>query len=111
MFVDLSGHPDIANFNDRALNLDPDDTRAPFPAAFLAHEAFARGRNFLKILKISDVSDTDEDDAHTNEDDQDTPPPWSAHGSAPPPSPSNPTEPPHSPDTAGYLSPFNDSRG
>ena len=96
MFVDLSGHPDIANFNDRTLNLDPDDTRAPFPAAFLAHEAFARGRNFLKILKISDVSDTDEDDAHTNEDDQDTPPPG-VHTARPPPPPP-PTQP--SPPTA-----------
>ena len=42
MFVDFSGHPDIANFNDRALTLDPNDIRAPFPAAFLIHEGHAR---------------------------------------------------------------------
>ena len=33
VFVDLSNHPHIAGFYDKTLNLDPDDPRAPFPAA------------------------------------------------------------------------------
>lgn len=54
VFVDLSNHPDIVHFNDKGLNLDPDDPRAPFIAAFLMHEARARGYRPYRNPKISD---------------------------------------------------------
>jgi len=68
VFVDLSNHPDIAHFHDKALNLDPEDPRAPFPAAFLMHEARARGHNPFSNPMISDClpdpNDGDGEETH-----------------------------------------------
>ena len=68
VFVDLSNHSDIAHFHNKALNLDPDDPRAPFPAAFLMHEARARGHNPFSVPKISDClpdsNDGDDEETH-----------------------------------------------
>lgn len=36
----------LAEFHNKALRLDPDDVRAPFPAAFWVHEQIAWGKNF-----------------------------------------------------------------
>jgi len=46
VFVNISMSPQLAEFHNQPLNLDPDDVRAPFPAAFWVHEQVAWGENF-----------------------------------------------------------------
>jgi len=46
VFVNVSQSRQLAQFHDQPLKLDPDDVRAPFPAAFWVHEQVAWGTNF-----------------------------------------------------------------
>ncbi|KAF8430291.1 hypothetical protein EV426DRAFT_511252, partial [Tirmania nivea] len=45
VFVNISMSPQLAKFHNQPLNLDPDDVKAPFPAAFWVHEQVAWGKN------------------------------------------------------------------
>ncbi|KAF8441970.1 hypothetical protein BGX38DRAFT_802185 [Terfezia claveryi] len=54
VFVNISMSPQLAEFHNQPLNLDPDDVRAPFPAAFWVHEQLAWGKNcYVGPIQIS----------------------------------------------------------
>ena len=51
MFVNISMSRQLVEFHNKALRLDPDDVRAPFPAAFWVHGSPGERTSMLDRFK------------------------------------------------------------